>query len=99
MRVSVPRPCHIILIILDFLFGWVVGQQHEWHKSTAINIKHYHTIIQSVIFINDIDNEIESFINLFSDDTSLYVKVEHPNTAATLLQSDIQKISFWQKRG
>jgi hypothetical protein len=50
------------------------------------------------IFINDIVNEIESFINLFDDDTNLYVIVEHPNTAATLLQSDIQKISLWTER-
>jgi hypothetical protein len=51
-----------------------------------------------LIFINDIVNEIESFRNLFADDTSLYVIVEHPNTAATLLQSDIQKISLWAER-
>jgi hypothetical protein len=50
------------------------------------------------IFINDIVNEIESFINLFADDTDLYVIVEHPNTIATLLQSDIQKISLWTER-
>lgn len=48
-----------------------------------------------LIFINDIVDEIRSCINLFADDTSLYIIVEQPDVAADLLQSDIQTISSW----
>ncbi|XP_053378589.1 uncharacterized protein LOC128548180 [Mercenaria mercenaria] len=51
-----------------------------------------------LIFINDIVHEIRSCINLFADDTSLYVIVEQPDSAATLLQSDIQTISSWANK-
>ena len=37
-----------------------------------------------LIFINDIVNNIQSNIRLFGDDTSLYIIVENPNTAARL---------------
>jgi hypothetical protein len=48
-----------------------------------------------LIFINDIVIDIRSSINLFADDTSLYVEVQDPNIAANQLQADIDKISSW----
>ena len=48
-----------------------------------------------LVFINDIVDDIQSNINLFADDTSLYLIVENPQIAATILQSDIDRISLW----
>ena len=48
-----------------------------------------------VIFINDIVEEIQSNIRLFADDTSLYVLVEDPASAAVKLNADLSKISEW----
>ena len=46
-----------------------------------------------LIFINDIVTEIGSNIRLFADDTSLYIIVEHPDTAALCLNNDLQTIT------
>ena len=48
-----------------------------------------------LIFINDIVNNIQSNIRLFADDTSLYIIVENPNTAALTLNSDLGTIHHW----
>ena len=48
-----------------------------------------------LIFINDIVTEIGSNIRLFADDTSLYIIVEHPDTAALCLNNDLQTIIDW----
>ena len=48
-----------------------------------------------LIFINDIVTEIGSNIRLFADDTSLYIIVEHPDTAALCLNNDLQTITDW----
>ena len=47
---------------------------------------------------NDIVNDIGSNIRLFADDTSLYIIVTNPNTAAELLTSDLMKIDDWAER-
>ena len=44
---------------------------------------------------NDIVLDIESNIRLFADDTSLYIIVEDPVTAANCLNADLEKISKW----
>ena len=46
-----------------------------------------------LVYINDIVNDIEGHINLFADDTSLFVVVDTPNSAAAVLKSDIEKIA------
>ena len=51
-----------------------------------------------LIFINDIVQDIQSNIRLFADDTSLYIKVDHPISAADALNSDISKISNWANK-
>ena len=48
-----------------------------------------------LLYINDIVNEIGSNIRLFADDTSLFVIVENPDTAARLMNDDMNKISVW----
>ena len=48
-----------------------------------------------LIFINDIVKDISSSIRLFADDTSLYIIVENPPTAARLLNLDLDIISNW----
>jgi hypothetical protein len=48
-----------------------------------------------LVYINDIAVDLRSCVNLFADDTSLYLVVDHPIHAAETLQSDINKISLW----
>ena len=48
-----------------------------------------------LIDINDIVEDIISFIRLFADDTSLYVIVENPFVLAEVLNSDIAKVHTW----
>ncbi len=50
-----------------------------------------------LVFINDIVDELHSNVRLFADDTSLYIIVEHPQTAAAILNDDIDKIHLWAK--
>ena len=48
-----------------------------------------------LIYINNIVNNIQSNIHLFADDTSLYIFVENPHTAALTLNSDLGAIHHW----
>ena len=50
-----------------------------------------------LLFINDIATDIGSNIRLFADDTSLFIIVENPDTAAELLNLDLEKIITWAK--
>ena len=45
--------------------------------------------------INDTLNDIGSYIRLFADDTSLFLVVENPDTAADTLNSDLERITQW----
>ena len=45
-----------------------------------------------LIYINDIVNELQASVSLVADDTSLYIIVENPNTAATILNHDLNRI-------
>ena len=51
-----------------------------------------------LIYINDIVNDLQSQIKLFADDTSLFLSVDHPDTAARIMQSDIDKMSTWSRK-
>ena len=46
-----------------------------------------------LIYINDIVTDIGSSIRLFADDTSLYIVVDSPQTAAGLLTNDLTTIN------
>ncbi len=48
-----------------------------------------------LIYINDIVTEIRCTIRLFADDTSLYIIVDNPNTAAESINNDLQTITEW----
>ena len=47
------------------------------------------------MYINDIVNDIGSNIRLFADDTSLFIIVKNPVTAAGSLKTDLDRISQW----
>ena len=48
-----------------------------------------------LLYINDIVKNIGSNICLFADDTSLFIIVNNPTTAALCLNSDLEKLSRW----
>ena len=48
-----------------------------------------------LLYINDIVNDIGSNIQLFADDTSLFIIVEDPLTAAGSFNTDLDRISQW----
>ena len=48
-----------------------------------------------LIYINDIVSDIGCTIRLFADDTSLYIVVDSPPTAANFLNSDLCAITKW----
>ena len=48
-----------------------------------------------LLYINDIVNNIGSNIRLFADDTSLFIIVDDPMTAAGCINADLGKISAW----
>ena len=50
------------------------------------------SLFSSVIYINDIVQRIYTSGRLFADDTRLYIVVENPITASTLLYSDLTAI-------
>ena len=48
-----------------------------------------------LIYINDIVNNIRSSICLFVDDKSIYIIIDDPQTAAFILNSDLDTINVW----
>ena len=48
-----------------------------------------------LLFINDIENEVLSNINMFAVDTSLYCGVEDQTSAAESLNEDLVCIHQW----
>ena len=48
-----------------------------------------------LIYMKGIVRNINSSIRLFADDTSLYIIVENPIQAATILNSDLSQIYTW----
>ena len=48
-----------------------------------------------LVYINDIVFDTGSHIRLLADDTSLFIIVDDPTTAAGCLNSDLEKISRW----
>ena len=48
-----------------------------------------------LLYVNDIVNDIGANIRLFADDTSLFIIVDDPVTAAECLNADLGRISNW----
>ena len=48
-----------------------------------------------IISINDTVKEIHSNILLFADDTSLYIIVDFPDSAAQILNLDLERLCEW----
>ena len=51
-----------------------------------------------LIFINDIVDEINCPIKLFTDDTSIYAIVDNPLITSLSLNADLQKVQNWSNR-
>ena len=50
-----------------------------------------------LIFINDIVNDIDSYIRFLADDTSLYIIMDNAQTSAETLNADLEKVWAWAK--
>ena len=48
-----------------------------------------------LLYINDIVDNINSTIRLYTDDTSLYIIVDDPHNTARQLNTDLQMIHQW----
>ena len=48
-----------------------------------------------LVYINDINSDIESTSKLFADDTSIYVSLNDNNVRGDILNSDLEKIKAW----
>jgi len=51
-----------------------------------------------LICINDIVTDIHSEIRLFANDTSLYLVVDKPRSAAAIINSDLARIGAWAEK-
>ena len=51
-----------------------------------------------LIYINDIVVDINSTVQLFADDTSLYLIVDNPAEAARCINSDLERMHQWAER-
>ena len=51
-----------------------------------------------LIYMNDITDDIESDILIFADDTSLFATGSDPSETASILNSDLEKISIWASK-
>ena len=50
-----------------------------------------------IVFINDIVNEIRSFLRLFADDTCVFEVIDDPIASAAALNEDLRKILAWAR--
>ena len=59
----------------------------QYQKATATD--------NILLFLNDIVTDIKASIELFADDTSLYVTVDTSQNAADIINRDLEKIHQW----
>ena len=52
-----------------------------------------------LLYINDIVADIQSCVRLFADDTSLYIIVDNPISAAEMINTDLETIHRWAENG
>ena len=51
-----------------------------------------------LLYINDIVADIQSCVRLFADDTSLYIIVDNPISAAEMINTDLETIQRWAEK-
>ena len=51
-----------------------------------------------LLYINDIVTDIQSCVRLFADDTSLYIIVDNPISAAEMINTDLETIHRWAEK-
>ena len=51
-----------------------------------------------LVYINDINLDIESISKLFADDTSIYLSLNENNIRGEILNSDLEKIKAWASK-
>ena len=51
-----------------------------------------------LLYINDIVTDIQSCVRLFADDTSLYIIVDNPISAAEMINTDLEIIHRWAEK-
>ena len=75
------------------------GAESKWNEIRA-GVPHGSILgpLLFLLFIYDIVKDIGCNIRLFADDTSLFLVVENPDTAAELLNLDLDKIMAWAKK-
>ena len=72
------------------------GQASEWtHVLVGVSQGSILELLLFLIYINGTLNELHASVRLFADDISLYIIVQNPNTAATILNHDLHCIETW----
>ena len=51
-----------------------------------------------LLYINDIVADTQSCVRLFADDTSLYIIVDNPMSAAEMINTDLETIHRWAEK-
>ena len=68
------------------------GSNSEW-KTIYAGVPQFSILgtLLFLLFINDIITDIKASIKLFADDTSFYVTVDTPQSAADIINRDLEK--------
>ena len=51
-----------------------------------------------LIYINDITEDIESYVNMFADDSTLCIDGDNPTQAAEVKNRDLKRVEEWSSK-